>query len=321
MKKLLLVLLVVALASFLMVGCLGTGTVVDEDETGDGTVVTTTVEIADSVVLDGKTYVAEGTHEIVVTFAAPIAGNVIVGITGCSGDYKDASLPVSVVMFPDSTRKIWTGSGSFAVGSGVDALCCASYVEVAAGECDPETCITFPVIVDPVGPFAELKASTIACDCAAGYQLKLTSAWTVAAGECEDADVGCCDDYCSGLAGWTLDIYDEDPFGVCCAPDPCIAAYKSCIGTDCPVECLTECDEDFFATADEVTKDYYVIVTMTDEVDNSTTYYGVLVVDTDSIVSFHDYEVDSVTCDWDECDTDDDILGDCYGVPCTIPVG
>ena len=315
MKKLLLVLMVVAMASFLLVGCFP-GVVDDGDDTNgdDDVVVTTTVEIADSVVLDGKTYVAAGTHEITVTFAAPIAGNVLVGITGCSGDYKAAGAPVNVVMFPDSTRKIWIGSGSFAVGTGDDALCCASYVEVVAGDCDPATCIVFPVIVDPVGPFAELKASIIACDCDEGDQLKITSDWTVAADECEDATVGCCDDYCSGLARWTLDIYDEDPFGVCCAEDPCVTAYKSCIGTACPVECLTECDVDFFATTG--TKDYYVIVTMTDEVDNSTTYYGVLVVDTDSIVSFHDYVVDEVTCVWTECDDADDILGDCYGVPC-----
>jgi hypothetical protein len=316
MKKLLLVLMVVAMASFLFVGCLPGVVDNGDDDNGDDVVVTTTVEIADSVVLDGKTYVAAGTHAITVTFAAPIAGNVLVGITGCSGDYKAAGSPVNVVMFPDSTRKIWTGSGSFAVGTDVDALCCASYVEVAAGECDPETCIVFPVIVDPVGPFAELKATTIACDCATGDQLKITSDWTVAADECEDATVGCCGDYCSGLASWTLDIYDEDPFGVCCAPDPCITAYKSCTGTACPVECLTECDEDFFATTG--TKDYYVIVTMTDEVDNSTTYYGMLVVDTDSIVSFHDYVVDSTTCVWTECDDANDILGDCDGEPCSL---
>ena len=317
MKKLLLVLTVVAMASFLFVGCLGTGTQVDN---GDDTVVTATVEVGDSVVLNGKTYVSGGDHEVKVTFTTAVAGNVSVVITACSGDYSayksfpEAAL-VNVIMFPDADRKIWTGSGTFYEYND----CCASLIQVLAGECIADICIEFPIIVDSEGPYAELKASTIACPCDTGDQLKITSDWTVAGGECAEATTGCCDDYCSGLASWTLDIYDEDPFDVCCAPDPCVTAYKSCIGTACPVECLTECDEDFFAAGDpELTKDYYVIVSMTDKVDNSTTYYGVLVVDTDSIVSFHDYEVDSVTCDWTECDNEDDILGDCLGVPCII---
>jgi len=301
MKKLLLVLMVVAMASFLLVGCLGTGTVVDEDDTnGDDIVVTTTVEIADSVVLDGKTYVAEGTHEIKVTFAAPVTGTVSVGISGCSGDYKAAGASVSVVMFPDADRKIWTGSGSFGVGTEDDALCCASYVTVAAGECDPDTCIVFPVIVDPVGPYAQIKASTIACDCATGDQLKLTSTWTGTTEDCVTTPGGCCDDYCSGLDSWTLDIYDENPFLTCCVPDPCVTAYKSCTGSACPVECLTECDEDFFATgeSDELTKDYYVIVSMADEVGNETKYYGRLRVDSSSIVGFDDVTFTATTCVW-----------------------
>ena len=319
MKKLLLVLAVVAMASFLFVGCLGTGIVDDGDGTGDDAVVTATVEVGDSVVLNNKTYVSGGDHEVKVTFPTAVEGNVSVVITACSGDYSiykngSVSVPVNVIMFPDADRKIWTGSGTFYEYND----CCASLIQVLAGECIADICIEFPIIVDSKGPFAELKATTIACPCATGDQLKITSDWTVAGGECAEATTGCCDDYCSGLAGWTLDIYDEDPFGVCCAPDPCVTAYKSCAGTACPVECLTECDEDFFATADEVTKDYYVIVSMTDKVDNSTTYYGVLEVDTNSIVSFHDYVVNSTTCDWTECDTTDDILGDCFGVPCAL---
>ncbi|PKP57327.1 hypothetical protein CVT91_10880 [Candidatus Atribacteria bacterium HGW-Atribacteria-1] len=327
MKKLLLVLLVVTLASFLLVGCLGTGIVVDEEEEDDTVVTTVEVEIADSVELGGKLYVSADTHDIKITFPTPVVGNVVAYLGSCSGDYPVKGLlddflllyGETIVLFPNADRTVWEGSADFAdLGP-----CCATYLFISAGECENDVCLQFPIIVDSVGPYAQIKASIIACPCAGGDQLKLTSAWTGTTAGCV-TPAGCCDDYCSGLAGWTLDIYDEDPFDDCCVPDPCVTAYKSCIGTACPVECLTECDEDFFvATEDwedsDDNKDYYVIVTMTDEVDNSTTYYGVLVVDTDSIVSFHDYVVDSVTCVWTECDDTDDILGDCYGVPCARP--
>jgi len=65
MKKLLLVLLVVALASFLFVGCLPTTPAEGEGEgEGEGEP-TVTVEIGDSVVLNGKTYVKGGSHSMV----------------------------------------------------------------------------------------------------------------------------------------------------------------------------------------------------------------------------------------------------------------
>jgi hypothetical protein len=46
------------------------------------------LEVADSVVLNGKAYVSDGNHEVKVTFATAVAGNVTVKITACSGDYS-----------------------------------------------------------------------------------------------------------------------------------------------------------------------------------------------------------------------------------------
>ena len=62
MKKLLLVLLVVTLASFLFVGCLPVTPSEGEGEgEGEGEVAVT-VEIEGAVVVDGKTYVSGGAH-------------------------------------------------------------------------------------------------------------------------------------------------------------------------------------------------------------------------------------------------------------------
>jgi len=151
MKKLLLVLLVITIASFLFVGCIPTTPAEGEGEgEGEGECETTVV-IDGAVVVDGKTYVSCGDHDITVTFCAPVVGSVGVYITDCNGDYSKNG-DGSVVMFPDATKTVWTGSGYFGEGG----PCCASYVQVESGECLADVCIEFPVIVDCCPPFAQL---------------------------------------------------------------------------------------------------------------------------------------------------------------------
>ena len=71
MKKLLLVLLVVALASFLFVGCLPTTPAEGEGE-GEGEVgICPTVSVTSQVAVGGKNYIKGGTQTITVTFAVP----------------------------------------------------------------------------------------------------------------------------------------------------------------------------------------------------------------------------------------------------------
>ena len=84
MKKLFLVLLVVALASFLFVGCLPVTPAEGEGE-GEGEC-EVTVEIDGAVVVDGKTYVSGGNHTITVTFCAPVVGYDHAYINRCSCD-------------------------------------------------------------------------------------------------------------------------------------------------------------------------------------------------------------------------------------------
>ena len=255
MKKLLLVLMVVAMAAFLFVGCLPTTPPPDEEE--DGVVTEVTVDIADSVVVDDKTYVSGGAHTITVTFPAPVVGVVEANISNCTGDYRSGG---DVVLFPNADRTIWTGSGDFGYGTG----CCASYVEVTSGECEADVCIWFPVIVDSCGPFALIEIDAEDCLC---EDCKITFDSTSISPECA-ADVVCCDDTCSGLASWSIVLYDGDPFDVCCDPSVCVEPIVSCSGEECPIVCTTDC-------LDAGT--YTAVLTLVDNVGNETVYYAEIV--------------------------------------------
>ena len=292
MKKLLLVLAVVAMASFLLVGCLPGTTPAEGEGEGEGEVAVT-VDIADSVVVDGKTYVSGGAHTITVTFPAPVVGGVAANITGCTGDYRSSG---AVVLFPNADRTIWTGSGDFGYGTG----CCASYVEVTSGECEADVCIWFPVIVDSCDPFAEIEITVDDCVCA-GCEITFES--TTSSAACAD-DTVCCDDECSGLAGWSIVLYDGDPFDVCCDPDICEEPIGSCSGTECPILCVTDC-----LTAGT----YYAVITLVDAVGNETVYYAKIV-----LGAFPDCDIEitegtaasAPTCViWDEATTD--TIGEC----------
>ena len=277
MKKLFLVLLVVTLASFLFVGCLPTTPAEGEGEgEGEGEVGVTVV-IADSVVVDGKTYVSGGNHTITVTFPAPVVGGVAAYITDCNGDYRklqangNGDCGHDVVLFPNADRTVWTGSGEFGPCGGG---CCASYVEVTSGECVEDVCIWFPVIVDSCYPFAEIKITADDCVCAG---CEITFATITNTEECLPDEV-CCDDTCSGLASWSVVLYDGDPFDECCDPDICEEPIGSCSGTACPLECSTEC-----LGADT----YYAVITLVDYVGNETVYYAEIV-----LGAFPDCDID-----------------------------
>ena len=270
MKKLLLVLLVVALASFLFVGCIPSVPAEGEGEgEGEGEVV---VAIAGSIVLDGKTYVKSGTHDVTVTFPAPVKGTVSAVIGYCSGDYsKDIiddflmMMGENVVLFPNADKTIWTGSGGFGIDWDYD--CCASYVMVTSGECEDEICIKFPVIIDVGKPYAKIGVVADDCTCE-GIALTFTS--TTTSYECA-AGEECCGDYCTGLASWAIDIYPEDPFDKCC-DTPCVPPIYSCSGTECPISCVTDCLPQYDMTG-YVKDGYYVVTTLLDELGNKTRYY------------------------------------------------
>src|SRR5665648_260554 len=259
MKKLLLVLLVVALAAFLLVGCNPVTPPVEGE--GEGEVEGVTVAIADSAKVGDYTYVSAGSHDITVTFPTPVAGLVSASISPCSGDYTKAFIAggSSVVLFPDATRKIWTGSGTFTASA---SDCCASYVEVVSGECTDTVCIAFPVIVDGEPPEATVEVCLADCTCA-GCEIVFSSHTNEE--ECLPDEVICGDD-CSGLASWSIDIFDRYPFDECCET-PCYEPIESGSGV-CPIDFTTSCLTDLVAGIDTV----YAVVTLVDNVGNDTRF-------------------------------------------------
>jgi len=160
MKKLLLVLMVVAMASFLLVGCLGTGTVVDEDDNGDDVVVTEicpTVAVTTQVAVAGKNYIKAGSQTITVTFAVPtepvsvfVGGAIRGNPEGVPDDAKE------VVMHTADGGLTYTGTFKFGQGYTVNTTtvgftdCNEDYIYVLT--CDTCAPCKYPYIVDNTGP-------------------------------------------------------------------------------------------------------------------------------------------------------------------------
>jgi hypothetical protein len=315
MKKLLFVLLVAALASYLYVGCMPVTPSEGEGEgEGESEVI---VAIDGAVVIDDKTYVSGGTHTITVTFPAPVAGWAEAYVSSCYGDYskdKDSY----VVLFPDADKKVWTGSGYFGcmIINGIDkqpppfeicSPCCASYVGIYAGGCEDEACIWFPVIVDSCPPYAEIEISVDDCTCD-GCAITFSSTETNP--DCADSEL-CCGDDCSGLASWSINLYDDDPFDSCCDPSVCEEPIASDSGV-CPIDFTTECLAE---------GTYFAVVSLVDKVGLEQNYYAMIEVsggvDTDcSIVVTECFETGPPDCV--ECFETGDIIGICYSL-CRIP--
>ncbi|PKP59506.1 hypothetical protein CVT91_06610 [Candidatus Atribacteria bacterium HGW-Atribacteria-1] len=274
MKKLLLVLMVVAMASFLLVGCLpGIGVDGDEEEE---VVVEVAVDIADSVVIDGKTYVSAGSHDITVTFPEPATGSVTAYIGLCGGDYSKSLLDdiiaaggLSIPLWPNEDKTVWSGSGDF-YGVGLFAsYCCASYVFVTSGECEDEVCLQFPVIVDSCSPYAEIEIGIKDCEYECSPEgCSITFESTEVAPECADTSE-CCGDDCSGLFSWSMNLYDGWPFDKCCDPTVCEEPIGTCSLNACPIDCETDC---------LAAGTYYAIITLVDNVGLETNYYAKIVV-------------------------------------------
>lgn len=297
MKKLLLVLTVVAMASFLLVGCLPGGTTPDPDPDPDPVAtVCPTVAVSDSVVVSGKTYLKAAKHTITVTFAVPTEPvSVYIGSAIKTNPVGVPEGAVEVVM-STTDKKVYTGTWIF--GSDSEFVSCSEgYIYVAT--CDTCAPCKTAFVVDSVAPYANIKITTpsAACPCSDDLAVKFDSAWTGTIDDCVTPG-GCCGDACSGLATWTIDIYEVDPFGTCCLADPCATIFDSLSGTGCPVLGTTNCSDDWFATATEVTKDFYTIIKLTDKVGNYQKYYAKLVFDTDELIEVHTGVLAALTCEW-----------------------
>jgi hypothetical protein len=260
MKKLLLVLLVVTLASFLFVGCLPTTPTEGEGEgEGEGEAgICPTLSITSQVTAGGKNWIKGGVQTLTVTFAVPTEPvTVIVG-----GDLR-VMADKEVVMYPNADKTVYTGTTEF----GAEATCGEAYIYVET--CDACAPCKYPYTVDSLPPTATVD---VCVDPAACDGCILTFSSTVTEGDCAD-DTDNCDDACSGLASWSIDLYDEYPFEECCLVS-CAEPIESDSGV-CPISFTT-------AALTKLTP-YYVVVTLVDNVGNSTSFGSqVTLADTDT---------------------------------------
>ena len=271
-KKLFLLLLIVALAAFVFTGCTPPTPSEGEGE-GEGEIEGVVVEIEGQYEIAGRTYVRGNENlDITVTFPAPVSGMATADVSDCSGDYGKGV----VALWPNADRTVWTGSVNFncAVVTGGPCVkdtceiadCCASIVTVNAGECGEDgTCVMFPVIVDCDNPYLGLEVSVDDCWCA-GCEITFKSFLEK---ETCKPDATCCGDNCSGLAGWSLSIYDaiKDPFDKCCDLT-CVEPIWTASGTDCDIDVKTSCLDGEELYDDGYFHPYILLATVEDNVGN-----------------------------------------------------
>ena len=284
MKKLLFVLLIVALASYLFVGCLP----VTPDDGGEGegegeAGICPTVAVTTQVAVAGKNYIKGGKQTITVTFAVPTEPvSVYVG-----DDLKvDVPLPGwEVVMYGNADKTVYTGTFTFTKVAGDDCNQAYIYVET----CDACAYCKYPYTVDTLPPASDIKIASAVCVCEGVTLTFKTPTQTVTC----DTPV-CCGDDCSGFASYAIDLYTSDPFNTCC-DIPCVTPAYSCPGgVACPVDCTLTCIAGGTTVAGYEYKTYYVVATLLDKVGNRQRYYATVKLDTDSIVEVYEYQADKL---------------------------
>ncbi len=250
MKKLLLVLLVVTLASFLFVGCLPTTPTEGEGEGEGEAEICPAVSITSQVAVDGKNYIKAGPQTVTITFAVP---------TEPVSAFVASALKCNPDGIPDNAHEIvlYTADGGLTYTGTVDfhEECEEGYIYVLTCEtCGP---CKYPYTVDGDSPDAIIEIGIKDPDCA-GCELTFESTETDP--ECDDPEDNCEDD-CSGIASWSLDVYDADPFDECCDV-PCETPVASYSG-ECPIDVTT-------AALGASVNPAYVVVTLVDNVGNKT---------------------------------------------------
>jgi hypothetical protein len=324
MKKILLVLMVLTLASFLLVGCFGVPDGTEGEGEGEVEVEVTIAVENEYTNVGGVTYVPCA-DKVTITFPEPVDPDYVVYVARkiLEGDgtvtYKGVPDPEPVAAIPNADRTVWTVEEyEFLYGY----LCEGVRAEQPNGfvcECEPiclvalvkhpccpgEEAALRVVTVDCYPPELDLFVKFTDCDdpcteddpCApafAGVSMEWTSRAT---GACETTD--CCEDDCSGVNGWSLVI----------DPDPCLGPCDTADGIGCPVEGAIECECFAYADSGE-TICYEIDFSIEDNVGNAVTSTWELCLDTDSIVSFKRGEtlLDAVD-DWYQ------IYGNCTPIP------
>ena len=280
MKKLLLVLMIVAMASFLFVGCLGDG-IINGTEEEEEEEVEVAITIEDEYLSTGGVTFVGCEKDVIVAFPTAVATDYIVYVAKKVVVGSTVTYSYDVAATPNADRTIWTVT-DYDFGDLIEVDCEAvCIVALLKHPCCPGDEVDLRVVtVDCELPYADLAvtfkdcfdpcAETDECNPFVGGAYFEFSSREV--GECATTD--CCADDCSGFASWTLVI----------DPDPCAPACDTVAGSACPVEGIVECGCLLYATTTE-TLTYDVKYTLLDNVGNKFEDTWTITVDTDSVTN------------------------------------
>ena len=297
MKKLLLVLLVVAIASFLFVGCLPVTPSEGEGEgEGEGEV-TITID-GEYTNTGGVTFVA-CKRDVTITFPEPVETDNIVyiakKIVDGEGNVEYRSFDAEPIpAIPNADRTVWTVEGyEFLYGWPCGGILKAESKNGIACECEPVCLVA--LVKHPCCPGEEVALRVVTVDCYPPT-LDLFFKFTDCDDPCDDPDpcvpefagvsmewssrttdicetTDCCSDDCSGINSWEL-VVD---------PDPCEGPCDTVTGVSCPVEGALGCECLAYADTGEVC--YYVDFYMDDNVGNDVESRWKICLDTDEVIS------------------------------------
>ncbi len=251
MKKLLLVLLVVTLASFLFVGCIPVTPSEGEGEGETEVGICPTVSITSQVAVGGKKYIKGGEQTVTITFAVPtepVSAFVAANLKGNPDGVPDGA--TEIVLYTADGGLTYTGEVEFA------GTCEEGYIYILTCESCLPCKEAYTVDTLPPKAQVEICIEDPACD---GCILTFSSTSTDP--DCEEGEE-CCGDDCSGLASWSLDLYDQYPFEDCCEI-PCETPIASYSGV-CPIDVTTA------ALGSPDSETLFALVTLVDHVGNKT---------------------------------------------------
>ena len=289
MKKLLLVLLVLAIASFLFVGCLPVTPSEGEGEgEGEGEVPVAIAFSPEYTNTGGVTYISCDST-ITVTFPSPVAVDYVVDVHVKIYDEEDgeAKYVHSRSAVPNPDRTVWTIDDYGWLESECEPVCIVAVVKHPC--CPGEEVALRIVTVDCTAPTLDLFVKFTDCDdpcddpdpCVPEFE-GVSMEWTSRTTDiCETED--CCNDTCSGVNGWSLVI----------DPDPCEGPCDTVTGVGCPVEGVLGCECLAYAPDTSELACYYVDFYFDDNVGNAVESTWKICLDTDEVVSLDiDYDPD-----------------------------
>ena len=288
MKKLLLVLMVVAMASFLLVGCLGTGIIngdEEEEEEGNGAVEPVIEVVGGYVDSTGVTYLKATDNTVKVTFPEAVDPEYSVYIakktlSGTTPVYT----PADGILATTTDRLVWTATVNVAslVADECVPICLVALVkhpccpgeEVAIKVVTPDTIAPVLTVVLDAADFLNCAGCETPDPCLPCAVYLNWSSIIPAEGCTLESDPCLTADACSGVGEWGFMVDKDGCY-------ECVVAT----GTGCPITVADGCTC-FLGSEDNDSESYTLTFDIKDNAGNAATPQSwTITVDSDCLVT------------------------------------